>query len=75
MSKKFNRLEGKVEREYEKEGYSKSKSEYIGRATAAKVYREKESKSCPKGKHWVSSHYTHIKGKKVRVKGHCAEDP
>lgn len=76
MSKKFNKLEGRVEKEYEKEGYSKAKAQYIGRATAGKVYREKEQK-CPKGKHWVSSHFMKVngKGKRVRVKGHCAEDP
>lgn len=43
-SKKFNRLEKKIEKEYEKEGYSKKKSEYIGRATAGKVAREKRKK-------------------------------
>ena len=59
--KKFNQLKGKIEREYEKEGYSKSRSEYIGRATAGKVYREKEAKKCPGNQHCVS--------------GHCAGNP
>jgi hypothetical protein len=76
MSKKFNKLEGKISKEYEKEGYSKAKSEYIGKATAGEIYREKESKTKPrKGKHWVKPHYTHVNGKKVHVKGHWAEDP
>lgn len=41
MSKKFNKLERKVEKEYEEEGYSKKQAQYIGRATAGKVAREK----------------------------------
>ena len=42
-SKKFDRLSEKVEREYEKKGVSKATAEKWGRATAAKVYREKEA--------------------------------
>ena len=75
MSEKFDRLEGKVEREYEKEGYSKSEAESIGQATAGKVYREKKAKKCPRGMHWVDSHYRIIHGRRIRVKGHCARDP
>lgn len=44
MGKKFNRLEGKVEREYKKKGFSKKRARYIGRATAGKVFREKRAK-------------------------------
>lgn len=45
MSEKgFNKLDRKVTEEYEKKGYSKKKAEYIGRATAGKVAREKRSK-------------------------------
>jgi hypothetical protein len=42
MPKKFDRLAEKVTREYEKKGVSKATAEKWGRATAAKVYREKE---------------------------------
>lgn len=41
MGKKFKKLERKIEREYEKRGYGKKKSEYIGRATAGMIYRVK----------------------------------
>ena len=41
-SKKFDKLAEKVTREYEKKGVSKQTAEKWGRATAAKVYREKE---------------------------------
>lgn len=37
-------LEHRVEREYERKGYSKSKSKYIGGAVAGKVYREQMCK-------------------------------
>ena len=43
MGKRFNRLERKVEREYEKKGYSKKTSEAWGRATAGKVFREQQA--------------------------------
>lgn len=39
----FNRLSGKVTRSYEKKGYSKKRAEYIGKATAGKVAREKRA--------------------------------
>lgn len=41
-NKRFERLSEKVAREYEKKGVSKATAEKWGRATAAKVYREKE---------------------------------
>ena len=41
MGKKFERLEEKIAREYEKKGFSFAKAHEIGRETAAKVYREK----------------------------------
>ena len=44
MAEKFNKLAGHVEREYEKEGMSHKKAEYIGKAVAGKVYREKQAK-------------------------------
>lgn len=45
MSRKgFNKLKGKITREYEAEGVPKAKAEYIGRATAGKVAREKRAK-------------------------------
>ncbi len=44
MGKKFNKLERKIEREYEDKGLSKKRAEYIGRATAAKVFREKRKR-------------------------------
>jgi hypothetical protein len=40
----FNKLKNKVTRNYEKKGYSKKRAEYIGRATAGKVAREKKAK-------------------------------
>lgn len=40
-SRGFRRLEERVTREYEREGVSPAKARYIGRATAAKVAREK----------------------------------
>ena len=42
MGKKFDKLEHRVEREYRKKGYSLKESEYIGKATAGKIYREKK---------------------------------
>ena len=39
MGKKFNKLEKKIEREYEKKGYSVKESKHIGQATAGKIYR------------------------------------
>ena len=43
MGKKFKHLEHIVEKEYEKKGYSKAKADYIGKAVAGKVYRNKNS--------------------------------
>ena len=40
----FNKLAGKVEREYEKKGLSKTKAQEIGKATAGKVARAKHRK-------------------------------
>jgi hypothetical protein len=37
----FRKLKNKVTRSYERKGYSKKRAEYIGRATAGKVAREK----------------------------------
>lgn len=41
MGKAFKKLEHEIEREYEKKGFSKKRSEYIGKATAGKIYRNK----------------------------------
>ena len=41
-NKKFDRLADKVTRAYEKKGVTKATAEKWGRATAAKVAREKE---------------------------------
>ena len=41
-NKRFDKLADKVTREYEKKGVSRATAEKWGRATAAKVYREKE---------------------------------
>jgi hypothetical protein len=41
-SKKFVKLERHVENEYLKEGYSRKKALYIGKAVAGKVAREKK---------------------------------
>ena len=41
MGKKFNKLEKHIEHEYEAKGYSHKKAEYIGKATAAKIFRAK----------------------------------
>lgn len=52
MGKKFNKLAGKVEREYEREGVSRKKAEEWGKATAGKVWREKQCIHCgSKGHH------------------------
>ena len=40
-SKKFKKLERHVEREYEKKGYSPARADYIGKAVAGRVAREK----------------------------------
>lgn len=40
-SERFERLQRKVTREYEKKGYPKARAYYIGRATAGKVARLK----------------------------------
>ena len=42
-NKRFDRLSDKVAREYEKKGVSQATAEKWGRATAAKVAREKEA--------------------------------
>jgi hypothetical protein len=42
--KGFKKLDKKITREYEKKGYSKKKAQYIGRATAGEVAREKRAK-------------------------------
>ena len=39
----FNRLAGKVTRSYERKGVPKKRAEYIGKATAGKVAREKKA--------------------------------
>ena len=41
MGKKFDKLSGKVEREYEKKGVSPSKAKQIGNAVAGQIAREK----------------------------------
>ena len=41
MGKKFNKLEHRIEREYIKKGYPKKEAEYIGKATAGKIFRNK----------------------------------
>lgn len=41
MGKKFKKLEKRVEKEYRNKGYSLKESEYIGKATAGKIYRKK----------------------------------
>jgi hypothetical protein len=41
MGKKFDKLAKTVEKEYEKKGKSKKKSEEIGKAVAGKIAREK----------------------------------
>jgi len=41
MGKKFERLEEKIEREYENQGKSHKEAERIGYATAGKIYRMK----------------------------------
>ena len=44
-SRKFDDLEHQIEQEYERRyGYSAKRAQYIGRATAGKVYREKLAK-------------------------------
>lgn len=40
----FDRLDAKITREYEERGYSKSRAERIGRATAGKVAHRKWAK-------------------------------
>lgn len=43
MGKKFDKLEHGIAHEYEKKGYSNKEAERIGKATAAKIYREKKN--------------------------------
>ena len=43
MSKKFDKLEKEIEREYKKKGYSVKKARYIARATAGRIARRKKS--------------------------------
>ncbi len=52
LGKKFDKLERNVEGEYEKKGFSKKGAEYIGMATAGKIWREREAKR----------HSSHLKG-------------
>ena len=40
----FKKLENKVEREYERKGFSPKRAEYIGSAVAGKVARERRKK-------------------------------
>jgi hypothetical protein len=42
MSKSFNKLERKIAKEYEKKGKSKARADYIARATAGKIARNKK---------------------------------
>ncbi len=42
MGKKFNKLEHKIEREYEKKGFSHKEAKHIGQATAGKIARMKK---------------------------------
>jgi len=42
--KRFERLARHVARQYEKKGYSKKRAEYIGKATAGKVFWRKYGK-------------------------------
>ena len=44
MGKKFNKLEKKVEHEYERKGVSKTTATKWAKATAGKVWREKKAK-------------------------------
>ena len=41
MGKKFDKLEHHIARQYEAKGKSHKEAERIGKATAAKIYREK----------------------------------
>jgi len=41
----FNEVAEKIAREYQKKGYSKKDAEYIGRSTAAGIYRHKIAKN------------------------------
>jgi hypothetical protein len=51
MGKKFDKLSGKVEREYENKGVSPSKAKQIGNAVAGQIAREKgKTPSGKKGK-------------------------
>ena len=43
-SKKFVKLERHVEHEYEKKGFGRKRAEYIGKAVAGKVARERRKK-------------------------------
>lgn len=40
----FDRLKNRITREYRREGYSKTRARYIGRATAGEVARAKHAK-------------------------------
>lgn len=42
MGKKFDKLEHHIAREYEKKGKSHAEAERIGKATAAKIFRNKK---------------------------------
>lgn len=68
MGKRFNRLERKVEREYEKKGYSKKTSEKWAKATAGKVFREQQARrnhSCAK------CGTGHSEGDRIHTCGNC----
>ena len=40
-SKRFRKLERHIEREYEKKGYSYARADYIGKAVAGRIARER----------------------------------
>lgn len=51
MGKKFEKLERKIESEYEKKGKPKKTAEKWARATAGEVFREKECVHCGRKGH------------------------
>ena len=57
MSKKFDKLAGRVEREYERKGVSKKTAEKWGKATAGKVFREKIACGHCGGSHLTEHHF------------------
>ena len=46
MSKKFQKLERRIDREYLEKGYSPKRAEYVAKATAGKVARERRAHHC-----------------------------